>query len=329
VRSPLICAFVCTFGGALLAGCHRPQILATTGEYTRLVGAYRGRVYWVDNAEGSLSFIDDDLERPSSIQSRDMWPVRDNWAPEANWPARGNFAADASGIYFSDHEQMRQLTVRDNTEKLIWGQRTGDDLSGAATDGDCVDALHADADCHDQGRIVAFAKRTGHTCTGRPVPANGQRPQEFRMDADYFYWIDGWCSEERPPRRGVVKAAPRRAGSAVIVAAADPAGPHDLAIGARGLYWLVQGEIHFVSKGTFGTPTTLVGGGVDSLAVDREAVFYAAADGVYWLSAGVSEPRRIARAQRPTGLVADDRWLYWAIAGTETDMRIVHMRRPD
>jgi hypothetical protein len=72
-----------------------------------------------------------------------------------------------------------------------------------------------------------------------------------------------------------------------------------------------------------------VGGGVDSLVVDREAVFYAAADGVYWLSAGVSEPRRIARTERPTSLVADDRWLYWVIAGTETDMRIVQMRRPD
>ncbi len=322
MRSLLICAFVCTFGGALFSACHRPQIVATTGEYTRLAGAYRGRVYWVEKDGNSLSFIDDDLDRPSSIESRPIWPAR------RNWPARGNFAADASGIYFSDYDQMRRLAVRDDTNKLIWGQRAGGDLSGAATDDDCVYALQADVDCHDQGRVVAFAKRGGHSCSGRPVAANGLYPVEFRMDAHYFYWIDGSCPEERVPR-GTVKAAPRRAGSAVIVAAADPAGPHDLALGARGLYWLVRGEIHFAAKGTFGSPAVLVSGGVDSLAVDREAVFYAATDGVYWLPAGVSEPRRLARAERPTELVAEDRWLYWVIAGEGPDKRILRLRRPD
>ena len=156
---------------------------------------------------------------------------------------------------------------------------------------------------------------------------NGLQPVEFRLDGQFFYWIQGWCSERFSPRGGEVVALPRQPGAAIVIAPGErKLQPRDLWVGDGGVYWRSTQGIRHVAKAPFRPPVTVVEGNVDSLVVSGRAVFFARKDGVYWLDPGRREPKRIAADGDARDLVADDRFLYWRRSDPG---QILRLRRPD
>jgi len=81
--------------GAINVACNRAKVVASVGSGARTVGAFDGRVYWVEGT--TLSWIDEHAERPLSFAIEG-----------ADWIEPGNFVVDASGVYFSHHNDVRE-----------------------------------------------------------------------------------------------------------------------------------------------------------------------------------------------------------------------------
>jgi hypothetical protein len=288
MRKALVVVLVCA------ASCGRPKKVASVAPGARVVGAFAGRVYWVEG--NSLAWIDDALGKPRRFGIAGV-----------DWAESGNFAVDASGIYFSHHNLVTRLE-REPAGGIDGRERSaGEHPSGIFLEGACAYTLDADVYCGDQGAVVALPKTAPAPCVNREVPANGLQPVSFQMDAGFFYWIDGSCGSADSARgAGTVKMLPRRTNALTVVASGEVAAD-DLRVGARGLYWRARDGLRFAPRG--GKPTTVVAGPITSLVVDGQAVFFTKPDGVYSLVD--TKTKRIVEQRAPKNLVADDRFLYW------------------
>jgi hypothetical protein len=179
--------------------------------------------------------------------------------------------------------------------------------------------------CSDQGNVVAVEKVKGRgDCVGRAAPANGFQSLQFQMDTDFFYWVDRACGTRESVRRvGAIKAVPRRAGPAIIIATRE-AHAQDLRVGPGGLYWRTTEGVRFAGRPHFASPTTLVKGEITALVVKGSTIFFTRPDGVYSLSG--DRVHRLARRDNPRHLVADDRYLYWLSPNTHEILRVAQPR---
>jgi len=332
VRTASVVVVVAIAGGQTLMACSRPkEVAGDLAADTRLLGAFGGRVYWA-NAE-TLSWTDDTLEKPESY---DVVGV--------DWAERANFAADASSVYFSHHNKVSHVPTRGNADRNFvpngWMiSPPAEHPTGIAVEGTSVYVLGLDVECFNHGAVIGLARETGSLLFRRDAPANGGQPVEFSVDGDFYYWIDGRGSERESSRRDPkVMALPRQPGPAMVVAEREGA-PTDLHVGSRGVYWRTHAGIRFAAKGPsgFGAASTLVSdpihgsppAAITSLLVDADDVFFTAGDGVYALSKGSSEPRRLAEQPGAHDLVTDGRFLYWLRnSGDGTARSIVRVRRP-
>jgi hypothetical protein len=301
--------------------CGGPKEVAKVRASARLLGAIDGRVYWGE--EASLHWMEPGVENPISFD-----------LPGGDWATRSNFAADRGGFHFSHHNRLSSFRSTGGSQArdvdlLSSTTSAGGHPSGAVTDGECVYVADGDVDCHGHGAILGLPRSQGkgRGCERREAPVNGLQPLEFRLDAQYFYWIQGWCSERFSAPGGDIVALPRKEGPAIVIASGE-AGmqPQDLWVGETGVYWKAVKGIRYAAKAPFRPPVTLVEGDVNSLFVAGGSVFFTKRDGVYWLDQGRREPKRIAAESDARHLVADDRFLYWLRSDPG---QVIRLRRPD
>jgi hypothetical protein len=323
MRSTAVLIGAVALTGAAAGACSRAKEVARDlPADARLLGAFDGRVYWAHDE--TLSWTDDALDAPLSIDEVGV-----------SWATRADFTADATGIYFSHHNRVSHLRRDPSGGGWMSTARELDHPTGAAVDGDIVYTLDLDVECLDRGAVIALSKATGDFLFRRDAPANGGQPVDFAMDASFYYWIDGIGGEMQSSRRDQkVIALPRRSGAPIVIAEHEARPRTDLHVGARGVYWRTSAGIRFAPRRAdgFGAPSTLVDSRarapvrpIGALLVDGGDVFFADAEGVYWLRDGSSEPRRIASQAGVTALVADDRFLYWIDRAANTLLRT---RRP-
>jgi hypothetical protein len=148
---------ILTIGLLLLigAGCHGPRQVAELSANAHLLGAFHGRVYWID--DGLVSWIDDGSNK------RQQWRTTGS-----DWSTRSNFAVDATGSYFSHHNRLSHLdadptpgTWRGEPSLDGWTEDAGEHPSGAAIDESCAYAIDSDVECESRGIIVAVPKQKG------------------------------------------------------------------------------------------------------------------------------------------------------------------------
>ncbi|MDL1873275.1 adenylyl-sulfate kinase [Deltaproteobacteria bacterium PRO3] len=140
--------------------------------------------------------------------------------------------------------------------------------------------LDGDVECRGDGAVLGIALVDGVHCPNLPVPANGLQPLAFAGDARHFFWSDTHCGERRASPTGIFRVD-RATGISTLVVPNEVAS--ELEVGKRGLYW----------RGRFGVRKALASepGSVPvlahtahSLVVAGGTIYYAADDGIHWVS---------------------------------------------
>ena len=284
-------------GERLAIGQLRPSSLRVSGEtiYWLLDAAGQGAVMKMPSKGGAPAAIATDLVQPDALQ------------------------IDVSSAYFlayGEQAGIHKVSLSGGpTTKLV---SSGTPVSIQRIALDEKDVYYTDVAA---GALKRVDKNGGTPST---FAAGLSGPTDIAIDDSGVYVIESGES-------GAVLRFPLEGGAPTTIAAAQ-ADPRGLVLTETHVYWIDSGIFDVTTQMTTGAGvmrSSKSGGapaqvvkveGVNALAVDGAWVYFAAEDAILRApAAGGAPPNAIAPMQRhPRAIVAADRFVYWANAGTAT-----------